>query len=148
VTGAIAGNTYLQSAGPAVSITDQYISKAGHGSATASYVIASDGKVKNQAGTILESWLLSGSASSFEVRATVTSGTLTSGTTGSWLACSSDRTWSITNSAANNSTVSVVMTVEIRNASTLVVADSATITLEATSLDFTPPGGGGGLGGP
>ena len=132
----------------AVTLSNQYIDKAQRGVATASYTISSDGKVRNQASTILESWLLNGSASSFEVRATVTSGSLSSGTTGSWLACSSDRTWSVVNSAADNSTISVVMTVEIRDASTLVVADSATITIEATSLDFDPPGGGGGLGGP
>lgn len=131
-----------------ISITDQYITKFHRGAATASYVVANNGTVQNHAAAVLETWLngSGGSVGNYEVRATVTSGSVTSGTTGSWLSCSTSRTWSVLNSAADNSTLTAVMTVEIRLASSGVVQDSATITLEATSIE--PGGGGGGLDGP
>lgn len=122
--------------GGSISITDQNIFNGGTGSITASYSINSDGRVRDQSNTILETWLLSGVNSSYEVRATLVSGTLTSGTTGSWLACSTTRTWSVVNSASDNSVKTVVLTVEIRLASTGVVQDSATITLSAESDNF------------
>lgn len=126
-----------------ISLTDQYISKSRRNTATASYTIANNGTVQDHTTTVLESWLSGsgGSVSNYEVRATVTSGAVTSGTTGSWLSCSTSRTWSVLNTAANNSTLTAVMTVEIRLASSGVVQDSATITIEATSIEA---GGGGG----
>ena len=102
------------------------------GTATPTYSIVNTGAVASQAGT-LENWLTSGTASNYEVRATVTSGTLTSGTSGSWLSCGTTRTWTKSNGAQDNSVLTCVMTVEIRLASTGVVQDSATITLSAES---------------
>lgn len=126
-----------------VLITDRTVSKSSHGTTTAGYSIVNDGLAKNADGTVLEAWLngTGGSVSNYEVRATVTYGALSSGTSGSWLACSSTRSWTLSNSAADNSTVTAVMLVEIRLASSGVVQDSATITLNAESRE--PLGGGG-----
>ena len=56
-------------------------------------------------------WLLSGPSSSYEVQATVTSGTLTSGTTGSYLALSSSRTWSVVRSTLGTSDATISVTI-------------------------------------
>lgn len=57
----------------------------------------------------------------YECRATLNSGTLSSGTTGSWLALTSTRTWTCANTASAN------LTIEIRDASTTVVATGTVI---------------------
>lgn len=67
----------------------------------------------------------------FEVRATVASGVINSGTTGSWLSLSSTRTWS--NSRSTVGTTFGAMTVEIRRAGgDGTILASASITLTAT----------------
>lgn len=104
------------------------------GPATVTYQINSNGTVVSSTSGILESWLLGGGTNSnYEVMATIVSGTLSSGTTGSWLNCSTTHSWAKSNSAQNNSVLTVVLTVQIRFASTGVVQDSATITLSAES---------------
>jgi len=145
VTGILSAFTTGGSANASVSITNQNVFKSGRNTQTASYSIANDGKVKNQAGAILEAWLQGsgGVVANYEVRATLDSGTLTSGTTGSWLNCSTTRTWSLTNSASDNSTIYAALTIEIRLAATGVVQDSASVTLAAESTDFDIGGGGG-----
>lgn len=72
-----------------------------------------------------------GSSGSYEARATLNSGSLTSGTTGSWLALSSSREWTVTDSVFDLNPVEAEILVEIRNATTLAVIDSATVTLSA-----------------
>ena len=57
----------------------------------------------------------------YECRATLNSGTLLTGTTGSWLALTSTRTWTCANTASAN------LTIEIRDASTTVVATGTVI---------------------
>jgi hypothetical protein len=111
--------------GGSVSITDQ--SPAGN--PTALYKLSSDGNVYDQSNALLEGWLFSGVAGDFQVRATLTSGTLTSGTTGSWLALSTSRSWSCT--APLGGSKNATLTIEIRDASSLTVLDSATVTLSA-----------------
>lgn len=68
----------------------------------------------------------------YEARATVTVGSLTSGTAGSWLSLSSARTWSKTRTSDFGGTEFVTFTLEIRDALTQVVKDSSTVTLSAT----------------
>jgi hypothetical protein len=80
------------------------ITRSTTGTATASISIASDGKVRNSISAILESWLLSGVASDYEVRATLLSGTLDRICYWTWLGCGTSRTWSRSNSAHNDST--------------------------------------------
>lgn len=135
MTGAITAMIY-STAPPAslISLSNQTVSKGGRHTATATYVVNSNGTVTNGT-SVLEAWLHTGGvASNYEVRATLQSGEpLTTGTMGSWLACSSTRTWTLTNSESDNSTLTTVMLVEIRLASSGVVQASATITLNATS---------------
>ena len=57
----------------------------------------------------------------YECRATLNSGTLSSGTTGSWLALTSTRTWTCANTASAN------LTIEIRNGSGTTVASGTVI---------------------
>jgi hypothetical protein len=126
--------------GFAVSLTDTTVSNSsdGTGAITASYVVGSNGKTRDQAGTVLEQWLLSGAALSYEVRATFVSGdALTSGTTGTWLPLTADQTW--TRTCPNNQDKTSIFLIEIRDAATTTVRDSATITL---ALDNYSGGGG------
>lgn len=96
--------------------------------ATASYSLNSGGTVSGT-GISGYSWLLIGSNSDYEARATLLSGTLTSGTTGSWQALSTTRTWTRNRTTIGQNTASI--TLEIRRVSDSVVLDSATITLDA-----------------
>lgn len=139
MTGMLAAITGYGETAPAVSISlsDQSVFDSSPTTAVASYTINSTGTVTDHDSNVLESWLLGGgTASNYEVRATVVSGTLTSGTTGSWLSCGTTRTWAISNGARDNSTVTCVLTVQIRLASTGIVQDSATVTLSAESFSF------------
>lgn len=120
-----------------VHISDQDISSVSYSTAVSTYTIGNDGKVKDQTGSILESWLLTGSASSFEVRVTVQSGRSLSGdAAGSWLGCGTSRQWSISNFAHDNSVIVSVFLAEIRDAGTQTVLTSATISLSAESDSF------------
>lgn len=74
-------------------------------------------------------WLVSGAASDYEVRATLDSGALTSGTTGSWLALSTTRTWYCAQGGIGTKTAD--LTIEIRRASDSVVIATATVSLRA-----------------
>ena len=137
MTAILGAATYQYSVPVSISLSDRAVFDSSATTAVASYAIGSDGQVRDHDGNILESWLLGGgTASNYEVRATVSSGTLSSGTTGSWLSCGTTRTWSISNSARDNSTVTSVLTIQIRLASTGVVQDSATVTLSAESSNF------------
>lgn len=133
--GAAAG--FYPSSSVVINITSRTVSKITvGGAATATYTIDNDGTVRNHNLTNLETWLggTGGVASNYEVRATLTSGTTpTSGTLNSWLSCGTDRNWSNSNSAQDGSTVTSTLTVEIREASTGTVKDSASIIINATS---------------
>ena len=120
---------------PRITLSPQTITHASGGllSATAGYGLYSDGNAKQTVGatvSTLEAWIdRVANVGDFECRATLVSGTLTTGTTGSWLALSADRTWSRTSSAGSTNTT--VLTVEIRRTATGVVQASVTITLIA-----------------
>jgi hypothetical protein len=112
--------------------------------ASATFIISDDGtyssfgSVSSPAGT----WLNTGSASSYEVRFTPTSGSVSSGDSVSvWLALSSTRSWVRTTlyTGQVTATTSVVGTLEIRNASTQAVLTSSTLTLTAEVTDANPP---------
>ncbi len=66
---------------------------------------------------------------SYDVLATFVSGDLPSGTFGSWLSLSVSRSWSLSQTTIGSKTG--IFTVQIRDATTLEVLDSATITLNA-----------------
>lgn len=125
VTGAVGSMTTLT--WYPVTISNQSIFQLGS-PFVASYKLNNDGTVKNHNNSLLETWLLTGSASGFEARVTVTSGALSSGTVGSWVNLGTSQTWS------RSSTGETIFLVEIRDAATLTVQDSATITLTVDPL--------------
>lgn len=87
--------------------------------------------ITTDGGTIAISgeWLVgSNSGASFEAFVTVTAGTLTSGTTGSWVSLGTTQNWTKTQSATGASTVT--FTIQIRETSTQIVRGTATITLD------------------
>lgn len=75
-------------------------------------------------------WCLVGVPADYDVRATHTSGTVPSGTFGSWLNCGTTRTWSISRGSIGSSTGSFL--VELSEAGLATPIASATFTLTAT----------------
>lgn len=73
-------------------------------------------------------WLLTGVNSDYESRATIITGTLSGGTTGVWQVLSTTRTWSKSRTTIGYD--ECTFTLEIRDAVTLTVLDTATIVLE------------------
>lgn len=69
--------------------------------------------------------------SRYEVRATTISGTLTSGTTGSWTSLDTDQTWTVSRTINTAGVNEWVGTIEIRDAASLTVLASAQLTLTA-----------------
>lgn len=119
-----------------VKLTDQVISNTRPDPLTcnANYRLNLSGAAErsNAAGTystISGEWLLTGSASDYDCRFTPTSGTLTSGPTG-WNNLATSREFKVTQTVVGDKTC--IGTIEIRDASTLVVLATATIELTAT----------------
>lgn len=106
------------------------------GTATATYEIRSDGTVytTNGANTLvfLENWLAFGSTSNYEIKATALSGTPTTGTLDSWVSLGTTRTWTLSQSIPGDATC--ILSIEIRNAVSLSVVDTATVTLYAERI--------------
>lgn len=105
--------------------------------ATSSYSIANDGDIDavNGTNTIVDrgDWITPKiNMANYEVRASIVSGSVTSGTTGSWLSLASTRTWTVERSGIGAGTTTCVLTIEIRRASDGTVMDSATVTMQAT----------------
>ena len=105
------------------------------GSSTASITFNSNGTVSSvgNAGTYTTDWIdpTSAAPDDYEIRATISSGTMTSGTFGSWLALTSNRTWSKTQFNVGNSSAQVLF--EIRKGSGSVL-DSGTITFNVERI--------------
>lgn len=81
-----------------------------------------------------DEWMRIGPNSAYEARATLVSGTLSSGTVGSWLVLSTTRSWSVTCSVGGGGghvQKDCTILVEIRDATTLVVIDSDNIALQS-----------------
>lgn len=100
--------------------------------ATAGIIFNSNGTYAASDGAPSGNWFsptTTGVGGSYEIRWTTTSGSLDSGTAGSWLALSSNRTFSITQSTPGNKTC--VGTVEIRDTATSTVQTTCTVTLYA-----------------
>ena len=111
--------------GPRLSPIDSY----------AGYRLTSSGNEQSGVGTsgpaysTIQTWLKSGANSDYEVRATLNSGAVQSGTTGSWLALTSDRAWECIVTGLGTATAN--LTIEVRDDTTLEVLDSATVDLTA-----------------
>lgn len=105
--------------------------------ATAAFRLTADGLLQQSLNggtyTGIGTWLtptVAALAALYECRMTILSGAPTSGTTGSWLALTADRTWTLTKAVAGSSAID--MTLEIRLASTGSVMTSSTISMSAT----------------
>lgn len=109
-----------------------YASNTGAG-AVSGYRVNDDGfDYKNANGTYtsFQQWVTPTSAGgNYEVNATVSSGLTPTGTIGSWVATSTDPTWTISRATVgvNLSTLSI----QIRRAGTATVLDTWTVTIEA-----------------
>jgi hypothetical protein len=82
-------------------------------------------------GASLSTWLLGGAASDYEVRATVNSGSLSTGTAATWQALSTTREWSRSRSVNTAGVDTVNLTIEIRLASSGTVIATCTVVLTA-----------------
>lgn len=115
-------------------ITDQTIYQAGSGSQTAGYRINTSGaaqSLNNGVAATIETWRLSGASADYEVRASAVSGSVSSGTIGTWLAATTSPEWSV-NRTMSGTYKEASITVEIREAiAPFTVLDSALITLIA-----------------
>ena len=104
--------------------------------ATAKYELQSDGDIIGNGvaggGDVdIGDWVEPRAAAGgdYECKVTINSGSLTTGTSGSWLALSSTRTWTIVQGVLGSSNVN--FTVEIRLVGSTTTLDSATIDLTA-----------------
>ena len=91
-----------------------------------SYALESDGDIMaatTGAATDVGDWITpkASAPGAYEVRATLNSGTLATGTTGSWLALTSTRTWTTAVSGTAN------LTIEIRDGATVVQASGTVV---------------------
>lgn len=136
MTGVVAAGGYFEQPGVGtVSISDQDLASGGYGTVTCDYALNNTQTVTSD-GSILQNWLTgTGSlVANYEAMATKESGSAVAGTLATWLPLSTSRSWSVTNSAANGSTKSARLTVQIRLVSTGAVQDTATIILRAESI--------------
>ena len=85
-------------------------------------------------------WPATGDASDYEIRIDITSGSLTSGTTGSWINLGTTRTWRLTRTTIGTSNASG--TVQIRDATTHAVLLSRSVSFNVIA-DFLGSEGGG-----
>jgi hypothetical protein len=121
--------------GDRISLSGVAVSSVGAGTQTATYTLESDGDVMSattDGGSVdAGDWIdpKANAPSDYEVQATLVSGTLSTGTTGSWLALSSNRSWTLQRVTVGVAT-QVTLTIEIRKGSGAVLA-SATVTLDA-----------------
>jgi hypothetical protein len=121
--------------GDRISLSGVSVSSVGAGTQTATYTLESDGDVMSATtggGSVDQGdWIdpKANAPSDYEVQATLVSGTLSTGTTGSWLALSSNRSWTLQRVTVGAAT-QVTLTIEIRKGSGAVLA-SATVTLDA-----------------
>ena len=137
MTGILAALATPRSGGAsgAITLTDQNIARFSRNGAnvTASYTIANDGTVRNHNNTIVETWNSNpGSVGAYEVRATLSGGgTPAGGTLNTWLNCGTSRGWF--NTASAGQSYESTLFIEIRDASSLTVLDSAMVSIYAAS---------------
>jgi hypothetical protein len=122
--------------GVRVELTNQSVISGGAGAQTATYTLSNAGQASRATtggGTvnIASQWVRPTSAAGavYECRATVTSGALSTGTAGTWLALNTTRAWTV--SIAVIGTAAATITVEIRVAASGLVLASASIDLTA-----------------
>jgi hypothetical protein len=116
-----------------ISFTDDNVSAVGNTSQSAGYRIDTDGfvyQVVNGASTALYQWASPSTiGGNYEVFATVTAGTLSFGTAGSWVATSGSPLWVRTRPTVGTSIVDLSM--QVRAVGSGTVLDTWAVTLEA-----------------
>lgn len=140
-SGTISISNFYGTSDVVISVTNQTVNAGSTypTPAVAIYRISYDGKVyenTNGSYTELEQWCTPTTASGgYEARATVTSGTLTSGSSGTWNDLASPNTpeWSV-EETVYLATKSCTFTLDIRTKTGNTIVASATITIEATTL--------------
>ena len=118
-----------------VNFTDAYVLSTNSSPATAAYRVNTNGfAYEGVQGvySVLEQWVTPSSAGgNYEVFATVSSGSVTTGTTGSWVATSGSPTWTRTAGTPGGGAQIVVLSMQVRATGTSTVLDTWTVTLEA-----------------
>jgi hypothetical protein len=71
---------------------------------------------------------------SFEVRATLNSGSLTSGTTGVWLALNANRSWLVEQFSVGDTSANLTMQIRRIGDSSILASATVSVTAEITSL--------------
>jgi hypothetical protein len=102
------------------------------------YQLTSGGKEQDGFGTAssisfndLGDWVVpNGSANLYEVRATVNSGAVTTGTTGSWLSLGTTRTWTLTRSTVGISSVNLTIDIRLIGGTTILATGNVDFTAE------------------
>lgn len=136
MTGAIAILASNSASTGQVSISNQAIIASGTTSQTAAYQANLSGAIRggeNGVYSSLETWLRSGAASDYEIRATLLSGdAVESGTMNTWQGLGTTREWSQDAKLYDTEYYSI-LTIEIRlAASPFTVLDTATVSLTAS----------------
>lgn len=121
---------------PVVAISNTTVSSVSASTATSTFQLEPDGDIGRYVNAIytdLGEWITPTGAAgnAYEAKMTTISGSLSSGTAGSWLALGTLRAWTRTSSSG---TQTYSGTLEIRRASDGTVLDSATITLQAQKI--------------
>lgn len=127
-------------AAEAISLTDQSATATtlDGSTATAVYMLANDGNIMATFGSnaVIDvgDWITpQTNMANFECRVDMTSGSLSSGTTGAWQSLSTSRSWSLVRPNVSGAGISSATgTVQIRRASDATVMATATITWIAT----------------
>ncbi len=133
-------NFYGKSAAPVVNFTNQSVFAANSGApASAVYSVKSDGfdySTKNSGSPVaLSNWVVPASAGgNYEVFATVDSGALSAGTTGSWLATTGSPAWRCTAATVAAGDVYADLTLQVRAVGTTLVLDTWAVNLLATRI--------------
>lgn len=110
-------------------------------SVTASVQYNSDGSVATSPSSS-STWFsptASGTGDDYEIYVSVSSGSTPSGTLNTWLALSSARQWSVTDTNDGPSSVTTTLSVQVRDVATETVQDTATVTLTANYNSFGEP---------
>ena len=127
---AMAGGGGTSGGSGSVTLNNASVSSFGFGTRTAGWKIDADGYVytlKQASYTQKNQWTADAVAN-YEVKATLVSGAVTTGTTGSWLSCSTDREWTV------NSDGSVSLNIEVRDSATAIVLASCSVDLYAETV--------------
>lgn len=123
-----------RSGGAAISISDESVTdeQISPSSSTAFFELQSDGDTLTSMGAGSD-WLIgSTTGSNYECRATLVSGTLSSGTTGSWIALSSDRRWTVTRSSLGIKPCTFTLEIGLAGANIALATAEITITAQVS----------------